>query len=436
MDLVTSFVELLQQVAFVFTAPTFSSLLTVLTGWVFARRRVITRMIEAADAVDTKHHSAFHRVFSTARWSLDELGLAIFALIEPWLDDDAVLLSLDDTLARKRGLKIFGVGMHHDPLLSTRKTALMNWGHSWVVLSVIVAFPFRPGHYFSLPILFRLYVNKKTAAKKKLRYRTRPELAVELLAALCKRHENRRFHVVGDSAYGGQSVLAHLPGNCDLTSRLGLNARLYDAPPVRKPGTNGRPRKRGQRLPTPRHMLAQRTRRLTLNIYGRHDRSRVADRVARVYAVPERPLRIVAVEPLTGGRKMQAFYSTCPEATAEQVLTWYARRWSIEETFHAAKGHLGFEQPQGWTRKAVERTAPTAMLLYSLIVLWFAAEGHRHYRAPNRPWYRSKCCASFADMLNTLRCETVREQVLSLGLQGRGSKNVMRTLFNAVQQAA
>lgn len=437
MDLVTSFVELLQQVASVFTAPTFNSFLTVLTGWVFARRRVITRMIEAADAVDSKHHSAFHRVFSTARWSLGELGLAIFALIEPWLDDDAVLLSLDDTLARKRGLKIFGVGMHHDPLLSTRKTALMNWGHSWVVLCVIVAFPFRPSHHFSLPILFRLYVNKKTAAKnKKLRYRTRPELAVEMLGVLCKRHENRRFHVVGDSAYGGQSVLGHLPENCDLTSRLGLDARLYDAPPVRKPGTNGRPRKRGRRLPTPRQMLSQRTRRLTLNIYGRHDRSRVADRIGRVYAVPERPLRIVAVEPLTGGRKMQAFYSTCHEATAEQVLTWYARRWSIEETFHDAKGHLGFEQPQGWTRKAVERSAPTAMLLYSLIMLWFAAEGHRHYRAPKRPWYRSKCCASFADMLNTLRCESVRQQVLSLGLQGRGSRNVMKTLFNAVQQAA
>lgn len=436
MDLVTSFVELLQQVAFVFTAPTFSSLLTVLTGWVFARRHVITRMIEAADAVGVKHHSAFHRVFSTARWSLDELGLAVFGLMRPWLGDGSVFLSLDDTLARKRGLKIFGVGMHHDPLLSTRKTALMNWGHSWVVLSVIVAFPFRPGHYFSLPILFRLYVNKKTATKKRLRYRTRPELAVEMLAVLCKRHENRRLHVVGDSAYGGQSVLAHLPANCDLTSRLDLDARLYDPPPVRKPGTNGRPRKRGQRLPTPRHMLEQRTRCLTLDIYGRRDRSRVANQVARVHAVPQRPLRIVAVEPLTGGRKMQAFYSTRHEATAEQVLSWYARRWSIEETFHDAKGHLGFEQPQGWTRKAVERTAPTAMLLYSLIVLWFAAEGHRHYRAPNRPWYRSKCCASFADMLNTLRCESVREQVLSLGLQGQGPRNVMKTLLNAVQQAA
>jgi hypothetical protein len=437
MDLVPSFVELVQQVAPVFTAPTFNSFLTILTGWVFARRRIVTRMIEAADAVETKHHAAFHRLFAAARWSRDELGLAILSLIEPWLADDAVLLSLDDTLARKRGLKIFGVGMHHDPLLSTRKTALMNWGHSWVVLSVIVAFPFRPGHYFSLPILFRLYVSKKTVAKnRRLTYRTRPELAVEMLGVLCKRHENRCFHAIADSAYGGQSVLGELPKNCDLTSRLDLDARLYEAPPVRKPATNGRPRRRGQRLATPRQMLGQRTRRLTLNIYGRRDRSRVADQVARVYAVPDRPLRIVAVEPLTGGRKMQAFYSTCHTATAEQVLTWYAMRWSIEETFHDAKGHLGFEQPQGWTRQAVERTAPTAMLLYSLIVLWFAAEGHRHYRAPRRPWYPSKCCASFVDMLNTLRCESVRQQVLSLGLQGQGSRNVLKTLCNAVQQAA
>ena len=436
MTLGTSFVEFLQPVVPVFTAPTFSSFLTVLTGWVFARRRVVTRMIEAADAVGAKHHSAFHRVFSAACWSLDELGLAIFTRIEPWLSDDPVLLSLDDTLARKRGRKVFGVGMHHDPLLSSRKTAVMNWGHNWVVLGVIVSFPFRPGHYVSLPILFRLYVNQKTATQKRLRHRTRPELAVEMLDVLCKRHENRRFHAIGDSAYGGQSVLAHLPANCDLTSRLVLNARLYAAPPVRKPGTHGRPRKRGQPLPTPRKMLEPRTRRLTLDLYGRRDRSRVADQVARVYAVPQRPLRIVAVEPLSGGRRMQAFYSTCHEATAEQVLIGYARRWSIEVTFHDAKGHLGFEQPQGWTRKAVERTAPTAMLLYSLIVLWFAAEGHRHYRAPNRPWYRSKSGASFADMLSTLRCESVREQVLSLGLHGQDSRNIMKTLLNAVQQVA
>ncbi len=103
MILVSSFVNVVQQVSFVMTAPTFSSFVTVLTGWVFARRRIVTRMIEAADAVGVKHHSAFHRVFSTARWSLDDLGLAVFDLITPWVPDGPVPLAIDDTLARKRG---------------------------------------------------------------------------------------------------------------------------------------------------------------------------------------------------------------------------------------------------------------------------------------------------------------------------------------------
>ena len=33
--------------------------------------------------------------------------------------------------------------MHHDPLLSSRAKAVTNWGHSWVVLGVIVELPFR-----------------------------------------------------------------------------------------------------------------------------------------------------------------------------------------------------------------------------------------------------------------------------------------------------
>lgn len=435
MTLVSSFVEFVQQVSSVMTSPTFASLLTVMTGWVFARRRTVTGMILAADAVGTKHHSAFHRLFAAARWSLDELGLVVFRMIMRFLNG-VVFLAIDDTLARKRGLKVYGVGMHHDPLISTRKLALANWGHSWVVLGVIVRLPFAPERFFCLPIMFRLYVSKQTIARRGGRYRTRPELAVEMLNVLCKRNESRSFHAIADSAYGGKSVLLQLPDNCDLTSRLDLDARLHEAVPVRKPGTNGRPRRRGQRLPTPRQMLQGRCRRLTLNIYGRKDRSRAADCLAYLYAMPDRPVRVVAVEPLTGGRTVQAFYSTCSTASAENVLTWYAMRWSVEEAFQNSKTHLGFEQPQGWTRRAVQRTAPMAMLLYSLIVLWFASEGRRHYHAPLRPWYRSKARASFADMLATLRQESIRQEVSALRLSGRGSRKVLKSLIHAVKQAA
>lgn len=90
MDLVTSVREDLATPP-VFALPTFKSFVIVLTGRVCARRRVITRTIAAADTVETKCHSAFLRVFSTARWSAEELGLAVFALVRRWLADDPVL---------------------------------------------------------------------------------------------------------------------------------------------------------------------------------------------------------------------------------------------------------------------------------------------------------------------------------------------------------
>ena len=95
MSLVPSFVDLLQPLSCVMTAPSFQSFLTLITGWVFARRCTVTGMIVAAGAAeDHKHHSAYHRLFAAARWSLDELGLAVFALILP-LVPGMVLLAMD-----------------------------------------------------------------------------------------------------------------------------------------------------------------------------------------------------------------------------------------------------------------------------------------------------------------------------------------------------
>ena len=435
MNLVNSFAVLLQELAVVMTAPSFENFVVLATGWVFAPRRTVTGMLLASGVAGQRHHSAFHRFFSEANWSRDALGLAVFRLLLPFCDD-IVLVAIDDTLARKRGLKMFGTGMHHDPLLSSRSHVVTNWGHCWVVLGVVIRFPLWPERPFCLPILFRLYLNKKRAAKERRAYRSKPELALALLRILCKHRANRRFHALADSAYGGQSVLGQLPTNCDLTSRLRLDARLYDAAAPMPKGRKGRPRKRGPQLPTPQRMLDERARRVELCIYGRHELARLCDAVARVFALPERPLRIVAVEALAGGRGREAFYSTRVDATAEQVLTWYASRWSVEVTFHDSKQHLGFEEPQGWTRRAVERTAPMAMLLYSLIVCWYCRVGHHDYCPLPRPWYTSKPHESFADMLGTLRRRSLRESISAWAPQGPGSQKMIKLVEHILALAA
>jgi hypothetical protein len=301
------------------------------------------------------------------------------------------------------------------------------------VLAVVVALPLCPGRVFSLPILFRLYLNTSAAERARRVYKKRSELAVELLERLCKAHPARGFHAFADSAYGGETVLGHLPRNCDLTSRMSLITRLHAMPPERSPGTNGRPKKRGMRLPSPEQMRGQRGRRITLAIYGRNDRVRLVETVACCYRVPGRLLKIVVVEPLVGGRPVQAFYSTQTEQTAEQVLTEYAGRWSIEETFFGSKTFLGFEEPQGWSRLAVLRTAPITMLLYSLIVAWFARAGHTLYHPLVRPWYRTKTHPSFADMLATLKRACLREEVSARLGEARLPENLLDPLLRAAQ---
>jgi hypothetical protein len=288
---------------------------------------------------------------------------------------------------------------------------------------------------FSLPILARLYLNKKAAAKWKVPYRSQGELALEMINLLCKPRKNQRFHIIADGAYGTQKLLVQLPDNCDLTSTLHMDARLYEAPPPRT-GRRGRPRKRGRQLPTPEQMLAQRRRRLKMNLYGRKQDVEINQTVAYLHQAPQRPVCVVAVEPLQAGCRRRTFFSTCHQATAQQVLSWYAQRWSLEVTFHDVKQHLGFEDPPGWTRPAVERTAPMALLLYDLIVLWYVEYAAHRNPLQVLPWYCTKSQPSFSDMLMALRRESLEETMFAPAAEPLAASKIKNMLEFMLQIAA
>jgi hypothetical protein len=99
----------------------------------------------------------------------------------------------------------------------------------------------------------------------------------------------------------------------------------------------------------------------------------------------DRLLTIVLVRDAQGKRPDQMFYCTNLEWSARTILSRYAARWSIEVTFENSKQLLGLEDPANRTELAVRRTAPMALVLYSLIVAWFHQVGHKHLRFPHRP---------------------------------------------------
>ncbi len=246
MELTASFVELLQDFAPVFTTPTFQTFLEIVTGWILSHRhRYVTEVIFAGGNVGNGHWCRFHRFFSEAAWDIDILGLFLARLVGTILAPGSTLFwAVDDTLCRKRGLTLYGAGMHYDPLISSHAKPLVSWGHDWVVLCLIVVKPFCvPTKVFALPIVVRLYRNRQGLTKgKKSRgrastpkpnpdHRTRPELARELIELVAKWYPDDEIILTGDSAYGGKSILSYLPANVHLISHVHPKGALLTSVP-------------------------------------------------------------------------------------------------------------------------------------------------------------------------------------------------------------
>jgi SRSO17 transposase len=429
MEVTHSFVDLLQHFAPVFTSPTFVTFVSVVSGWILShRRRYITDVIFSSGNVGNGHWCRFHRFFSHAAWDLDTVSLHLAKLIVTILAPRATLSwAVDDTLCRKRGLTLYGAGMHYDPLISSRSKRLVSWGHDWVVLCLIVAKPFwAPTKVFALPVAMRLYRNrqgltkgKKSRAKTSLakrdpNHRTRPELALELIYLVADWFPDDDIFITGDSAYGGKSILSYLPPNVHLISHVHPDGVLYEPPSPKQEGTRGRRRKKGKRLPKMKDWAEdanQAWTKLKFNQFGLHATLAVKTIQALYYtAGGDRLLTIVLVRDLEGKRPDQMFYCTKLNWTARQILSTYACRWAIECTFENCKQLLGLEDPANRVPKAVRRTAPLALIIYSLVIVWFHRTGNQSVRFPFSPWYRKKQEPSFADMLTTLRRVSYHEQ--------------------------
>jgi len=442
MPLISTFSDLLLSFLPIMTDPTFQNFVVIAQGWVFSiGKRTVTSIILAAGAVQKKHYSAFHRFFSRARWSLDEVSRILLSLALQFIPEDSpVWLVLDDTLCRKRGLHIFGTCMHHDPLISCRNVRLVNWGHNWVVVGVVLRFPFAPNLTWCLPFAFRLYISRKRPKSQRWKrtggvHKTRPELAVEILQNVAKWFPERRFHVLGDSTYGGRSVSKYLPEKFHITSRIPMNAEVYDLPPART--GRGRPFKKGKRLPSPAQVAKDGSKWKTceLAIYGKRRKLKLKAVTALWKAAGCRQVKIVIIRDPSGNTRDQAIYTTDLNASAEVILMSYAQRWSIEVAFENSKSHFGFEDPQNRNKKAVERTAPIGMVLYSLVIAWFAQYGYKKCSFPYRPWYTRKATPSFVDMIATLRRESARQYFLNTPQWNQGTRKIMRLFCQNLAQA-
>ena len=85
--------------------------------------------------------------------------------------------------------------------------------------------------------------------------------------------------------------------------------------------------------------------------------------------LPPVPIRWVLIRDPQGTFATQALLCTDLEATPLQILSWFVLRWQMEVTFHAVRAHLGVETQRQWSERAIARTTPALLGLFSLVTL-------------------------------------------------------------------
>jgi hypothetical protein len=288
-----------------------------------------------------------------------------------------VIFGLDDTIERRRGEQITAKGIYRDPVRSSHAHMVKASGLRWLACMVLTPLSWAD-RVWALPFVTALCPSERFYAQRGRLHQPLTARAWQLMRLVVRWLPGREMVFVAESRFASLELLdkgATLP-RASVITRLRLDAALSDPPPHRAPGTTGRPRLTGKRRRTLEAMLAdEKTPWTTLTVddwYGEGPREvEVSTDTAVWYhtGTPPVAIRWVLVRDPQERCKPQALLSTHLEHTCAQMLAWCVRRWTMEVTCEAVRAHLGMETQRQWNDRAIARTTPALLSLYSIMTL-------------------------------------------------------------------
>jgi hypothetical protein len=370
-------------------------------------RRTVANLLRTVADLTEGDPSSYQRVLSLAQWSaLSLAAILVRFLIQHFWPQGRIRIVGDDTVTEHKGKKVYGKARHRDPVRSSHSYTAWRWGHKWVVLAVLVRFPFatRP---WALPVLVSLYRSKEDNLKRQRPHRTPAQLMQLLLRVLLRWFPDRQFVFAGDQGYGSHEM-ARLAGGSRgrlaVVSKFYPDANLFEPPPAYQ--GKGRPRVKGAKLPTPQEVVAkaQRTR-LNVAWYGGGRREvEVVSGTGHWYKAGEGLVfvRWVYVHDLSGTHRDEYFYSTDAGMTPQEIIEEYTGRWNIETTFEEARAYLGLESTRGRCQRTVLRAEPCLLGLYSVVALmyWLLPESDQEQGTID---WDGKRAVTFSDAITAVR---------------------------------
>jgi hypothetical protein len=262
------------------------------------------------------------------------------------------------------------------------------------------------------------------------------ELAQQMVGQVKGWFPERQFVVCADGFY------ATMAGCCaaytHLISRIRRDAAIYALPKKKRKHQRGPNPKRGGRLGTP-IQIASRVkswRRVKTQERGKTKFRLVHTEVVLWYKVSRSPVLLVISRDPAGKEQDDFFFTTDLKLATSEVISGFAGRWSIEDTFKNTKQFLGSEEPQTWKSQGPERAAVIGLWLYSMVWAWYIRYGYAKTRLPIIPWYPSKSCPSFQDALATLRRVLWRKRIITMFGNHTVPARITEFLIDALAPAA
>lgn len=361
---------------------------------------------------ETAFHK-YHRFLSRARWNaLKAAPILLNLLIDAFCDrNHPLVFGIDETIERRRGAMIKAKGIYRDPVRSSHSHFVKCSGLRWMCVMLLTTIPWA-ARVWALPFLTALAPSERYIKEQQHRRKHKKitDWARQIILLICRWLKGRKIIITADSSYSTLELLAAVRQKATLITRLRLDAALYD--PVKKSEKRnpGRPRLKGSRQPSLARRLedaaTQWTKVTIAQWYGQQDKEMLlATGTAVWYHSGMAPVAIrwVLLKDSKGKGEPAALLCTDLDIDGSDVVNYFIRRWTVEVTLKEVRTHLGVETQRQWSDKAIGRTTPCLMALFSITALWADKLERREGIAPEQTGWYEKKRPTFSDALAAVR---------------------------------
>lgn len=400
-------------------------------------RRTVCSALRAVGLQSDKRFHKYHRVLSRANWCGRKAAAVLLRLLVDQLAkaDEPLVFGIDETIERRWGAKIKARGIYRDAVRSSHSHFVKSSGLRWMCLMLLSPIPWAK-RVWALPFFTVLAPSLRYYEGSKRRHKKLTDWARQMLLQLARWLPERRIVVVADSSYTCYELLDAVRQRVCLISPIRLDARLFDEPKKNPPGKRGPKPRYGTRQMTLKKRLTDRRIKwkeiIIPDWYGQKNKKMLITSGKSIWyksSFPTVPLQWVLLKDPQGRIEPRAIQCTDLDLSPMEIINFFIRRWTVEVTFQEVRKHLGVETQRQWSDKAIARTTPVLMGLFSIVTLW-ANQLNQQQQLVVKPsaWYQ-KQHPTFSDAIASVRYRIWRKQKLLTSLFKGDVHNLKAALF-------